>query len=85
MLKRMAPGLLCLVLTVLGSGCVESKAVITLNPGATLERAARIMRREHFGALPIVEKGHVVGILTRGNILDAFVALVSQRAEKRTR
>jgi len=68
-----------------GLDTVMTNAVITLNPGATLERAARLMRREHFGALPIVEKGHVVGILTRGNILDAFVALVSQRAGKRTR
>ncbi len=32
MLKRVAPGCLCLVLAVLGSGCVESKNVVTLNP-----------------------------------------------------
>jgi hypothetical protein len=32
MFKRVAPGLLCLVLVVIGSGCIESKNVVTLNP-----------------------------------------------------
>jgi hypothetical protein len=35
MLKRMAPGLLCLALVAFGSGCVESKATVTLNPNGS--------------------------------------------------
>jgi acetoin utilization protein AcuB len=51
----------------------------TLSPTDTLERAARLMRQERIGALPIVEKGRLVGILTRSDILDAFVAIVKPR------
>jgi CBS domain-containing protein len=32
-------------------------------------------RRERIGAIPIVEDGRLVGILTRSDVLDAFVEL----------
>lgn len=49
--------------------------VVTLAPDATVEDAARIMRRERIGAIPIVRAGRLVGMLTRSDVLDAFVAL----------
>jgi acetoin utilization protein AcuB len=54
---------------------VMTAAVITLSPSDTLQQAAELMRRERVGALPIVEKGHLAGILTRSDILEAFLAL----------
>jgi CBS domain-containing protein len=57
--------------------------VVTLAPDASLADAARLMRRERIGAIPIVEKRHVLGILTRSDLLDAFVAL-EQDGSKRT-
>lgn len=53
---------------------VMTANVLTLKPSDSLENAAELMRRERVGAVPIVEKGHLRGIITRSDILDAFVA-----------
>jgi len=52
---------------------VMSPNVITLAPDAFLPDAARLMRRERIGAIPVVDHGQLVGILTRSDVLDAFV------------
>ena len=52
---------------------VMTRNVVTLAPQALVADAARVMRRERIGAVPIVDHGRVVGILTRSDILDAFV------------
>jgi CBS domain-containing protein len=49
--------------------------VLTLKPDAPLEDAARLMRRERIGAIPIVVGDRLVGILTRSDLLEAFLAL----------
>jgi acetoin utilization protein AcuB len=49
--------------------------VLTLGPGTFVADAARLMRRERIGAIPIVDGGRLVGILTRSDVLDAFVEL----------
>jgi acetoin utilization protein AcuB len=54
---------------------VMTPAVLTLAPGAFLADAARVMRRERIGAIPIVDGDRLVGILTRSDLLDALVAL----------
>lgn len=53
---------------------VMSRNVIALPPHATLVNAAMVMRRERIGSVPIADGAHLVGILTRSDILDAFVA-----------
>jgi acetoin utilization protein AcuB len=53
---------------------VMTENVLTLKPRDTLIDAARLMRRERIGAVPIVDGTHLVGIITRSDILDAFVA-----------
>jgi acetoin utilization protein AcuB len=55
---------------------VMTRNVLTLAPGDLLEQAARLMRRERIGAIPIVDGGRLVGILSRSDVLDAFVAFV---------
>lgn len=55
---------------------VMSPNVATIGPDDSVAEAARMMRRQRIGALPVVEHDRVVGILTRSNILDAFVDLV---------
>jgi len=57
---------------------VMTANVLTLKPQDSLIDAARLMRRERIGALPIVDGKRVVGIITRSDVLDAFVA----RADK---
>jgi acetoin utilization protein AcuB len=54
---------------------VMTANVITLAPGASLADAARIMRRERIGSIPIVAGGEIVGIVTRSDVLDAFAEL----------
>jgi acetoin utilization protein AcuB len=54
---------------------VMSPGVLTLAPTATVAEAARLMRSERIGAVPIVDGARVVGILSRSDVLDAFAAL----------
>jgi acetoin utilization protein AcuB len=54
---------------------VMSPGVLTLAPTATVAEAARLMRRERIGAVPIVDGARVVGILSRSDVLEAFGAL----------
>ena len=55
---------------------VMTPNVTTIGPDASMAEAARLMRRQRIGALPVVEHERVVGIITRSNVLDAFVDLV---------
>jgi len=57
---------------------VMTTNVLTLTPADKVEDAARLMRRERIGAIPIVERGALVGIVTRSDILDAFVLVREQ-------
>jgi acetoin utilization protein AcuB len=54
---------------------VMTHDVLTLGPGSLVADAARLMRRERIGAVPIVDGGRLVGILTRSDVLDAVVEL----------
>jgi acetoin utilization protein AcuB len=54
---------------------VMTTNVLTLTPHDSMVDAARLMRRERIGAVPIVDGNRLVGILTRSDVLDAFVAL----------
>jgi acetoin utilization protein AcuB len=54
---------------------VMTPAPLSLSPKDSVGTAARLMRRKRIGALPIVEGKRVVGILTRSDVLGAFVAL----------
>jgi acetoin utilization protein AcuB len=58
---------------------VMTPYVVTVGPKDSVADAARLMRRERVGAIPIVEANRLVGIITRSDILDAFVALAQVR------
>lgn len=53
---------------------VMTADVLTLGPDDTVEDAARVMRRRRIGSIPIVEGKRVVGMLTRSDVIDAFLA-----------
>ena len=59
---------------------VMTANVLTLGPEASVADAARIMRRERIGAVPIMIGHRLVGIMTRSDVLDAFVSLAEERA-----
>ena len=52
---------------------VMSRDPLTVEPGLPLVAAARLLRTERIGALPVVHDGRLVGILTRSDLLDAFM------------
>jgi acetoin utilization protein AcuB len=53
---------------------VMTENVLTLAPDARIIDAARLMRRQRMGSVPVVENERVVGILTRSDLLDAFIS-----------
>jgi acetoin utilization protein AcuB len=53
-----------------------AKDLVTITPGATVEKAAAIMLKRRISALPVVdEKGVLAGIITKGDIFRAFVSV----------
>jgi acetoin utilization protein AcuB len=62
---------------------VMTTNVLTLAPADSVEDAARLMRRERIGAIPVVERGALVGIIARSDIMDAFVKLSEERRKEK--
>ena|SRR5690349_7721482 len=58
---------------------VMTNNVITLAPHGTIISAAELMKRERIASIPIVEDNSVVGLVTRCDILQAFVSLNRQQ------
>lgn len=60
---------------------VMTRNVLTLSPEDSIEEAARIMRKQRIGAVPILEKGEkgkMIGILARSDLLDACATLAER-------
>jgi acetoin utilization protein AcuB len=57
---------------------------VSISADASVDEAARVMRKNRFSAIPVLERSQLVGILTSSDVLDAFVDL-SGVAEPSTR
>jgi acetoin utilization protein AcuB len=57
---------------------IMTSAVITVDPSRDVFEAARIMLDHRIGALPVVDGGTVVGIMTETDILRAFVTMAQR-------
>ena len=53
-----------------------------MRPGARINEAARLMHERKIGALPVVERGRVVGIITETDILAAFEELLAAKGAR---
>ena len=53
---------------------VMTREVVTISPEATLREAALRLRQYRLGALPVMEEGQLVGIITRSDLLEAMLA-----------
>lgn len=62
---------------------VMSRPAIALVCHSTLLSAAEVMRHSRIGAVPIVRGETLVGIVTRSDILDAFVGLANGRYHRK--
>ena len=61
---------------------VMTANVLTIGELEPVERAAMIMRRERVGALPVLRNDHLIGILTRTDLLNALVTIVTAARTK---
>jgi len=53
-----------------------TKKVHVIGPEDPLEAAALLIYEHKIGALPVVEKGHLVGMISSGDILEAFIEVL---------
>lgn len=53
---------------------VMSRKVLTVTADSTASEAARMMQQDNIGALPVVNQGHMVGIITDRDIVMRAVA-----------
>jgi acetoin utilization protein AcuB len=53
-------------------GSVMTKTVITVDPERDAQNAARLMLDHKIGALPVMDGGTLVGIMTESDVLRAF-------------
>ncbi|MDA3785870.1 MAG: CBS and ACT domain-containing protein [Deltaproteobacteria bacterium] len=49
---------------------------ITINPNASIEKAARLIHDYKIGGLPVLDKKKLVGIITLSDILAAFIEMM---------
>lgn len=60
------------LLDALTIGEIMTRAVITVSPDWPVEEAARLMTRERISALPVVQDGRLVGIVTETDVVALF-------------
>jgi len=58
---------------------VMSKEVVTTSPHCPIEEAAALMFEKRIGALPVVQEGRLVGIITETDVLEALVEAMGIR------
>lgn len=54
------------------AGLAMTEPLITIAPAATVRVAARLLRERKIGALPVVEDGQLVGVITTTDVIDAL-------------
>lgn len=52
---------------------VMTKNVVTINPNSTIKEAIEILAKDEFHALPVVDQGVLVGIITTTDLLNFFL------------
>ena len=65
------------LLTTLTVGEVMTRSVITVGPDRPAREGARLMLDHQIGALPVLDDGHLVGILTETDIVRSFVHMTA--------
>ena len=73
------------LLTKLTVSEVMTRSVITIGPDRPARDAAQIMLEHKIGALPVVDSGRLIGIVTETDLLRAFVKIADDTALLRSR
>ena len=61
------------------------RSVVSVRPCVAIRDAARLMYERRIGALPVVDKGRLVGILTETDVLRAFQDLLDDASAPSSR
>jgi acetoin utilization protein AcuB len=69
------------VLQKLNVESVMVKDVITITPGATIERAARILYDHKIGSLPVIDADKLVGIITSTDLMEVLLDALGIKEE----
>ncbi len=51
-------------------------APVVVDPDATIEEAAALLRRYKIGGLPVVEGGRLIGVITESDLFDTFTEIL---------
>jgi acetoin utilization protein AcuB len=51
---------------------------MTVKPETGIREAAQIMHTNKFGALPVIERGRIVGMLTGSDVLKALMRIIDE-------
>jgi acetoin utilization protein AcuB len=62
---------------------VMTRDPVVISPDAVLADAIVLMQQTRCGSLPVVENGELVGILTRGDLLDALHRILTGKSAAR--
>jgi acetoin utilization protein AcuB len=62
---------------------VMTRDPVVISPDAVLADAIVLMQQSRCGSLPVVENGELVGILTRGDLLDALHRILTGKSAAR--
>ncbi len=55
---------------------VMSKKPLTVSPDVPIDEAARLMRENRIGGLPVMKDGRLVGVITETDIFSAFLEML---------
>ena len=72
------------LLKVATAGVAMTPKPLTIGPNSPATLAAKLMRKHKFGALPVVDEGKLVGIVTVSDILDNYITILESQASAKT-
>jgi len=52
---------------------IMTKDVIVISPEASINEAAEVMTKNKIKRLPVIKNGELVGIITRGDLIEALI------------
>lgn len=59
---------------------VMTRKVITAAPGCPIEEAARLLRSNRIGSLPVLRDNQLIGIITESDLFEAFISMTAAKS-----
>jgi CBS domain-containing protein len=59
---------------------VMTKRVVTVTPDCPIEEAARLLRSNRIGSLPVLRDTQLIGIITEPDLFEAFISMTAAKS-----